>query len=249
MKGQSPETPSNKLSSTENHGFHPQDDEIDLLQLLLELWKGRKIILLSVVIFILIGLSYVVTKPNSYIVSVGYKVEIYQSEALKLCQKEKAYKECLDSEALSQYSDFLPSWRVDTEKLMLSRPVSQESQNLGSYQRELDTASANVKRYLLDKTRKSLSVMDSLNPILQGTEIVAESILQARKILSLLEDEGRGVVTFGKPRVKKEPAKSSLIIILSAFLGVFLGIFTVLFRKVFKEFKLRIEADSLTEKK
>lgn len=58
---------------------HPNnDDEIDLLQLVEEIWKGRKVILISTVLFFIVGFFHYMTGP-----------EEYQSEAILLQEAQQ----------------------------------------------------------------------------------------------------------------------------------------------------------------
>jgi uncharacterized protein involved in exopolysaccharide biosynthesis len=69
----------NKLKPTNQH-YHVEEDEIDLIALVKTLWEGRKTVIKSVLIFMVIGLFVAILSPKEYTASTTFVPQISDSK-------------------------------------------------------------------------------------------------------------------------------------------------------------------------
>lgn len=217
-----------------------QDDEIDLIELLLELWKGKIIILSFMVFCLAMWAMYVKLTPESYLVSASYSVNLYSDNAFKVCGDGT---QCLDENMLKQFSTFVPAWSVNEKREDVSRSISFLPDSNTQFLTEISDGNDKLTQLLLDEAKDSLKMAEELPSDLQNTDTVAETVLSSQRMVNLIENKGTKVLSFGDLGVKKQSPKVALTLVLSLLLGGMLGVFAVLLRKPFIEIKTRLSKD------
>ena len=213
-----------------------QDDEIDLVELIVDIWKGKIIILLFVVCSLAAGFAYVKTAPQVYEVSSGLTVNLHSSDAFKFCNNVA----CLDQNTLDSYAGLLQKWSIDARSSRVSRNVSSVPEDTSTYFTELESANNELTQGLLENSKENLKMASELSSDLRSTDTVADTVWNSKKIVSSIEDKNVKALSFSGFDVKKQSPKVTLIIVLSVLLGGMLGVFAVLLRKPFVELKRRL---------
>ena len=213
-----------------------QDDEIDLVELIVDIWKGKIIILLFVVCSLAAGFAYVKTAPQVYEVSSGLTVNLHSAEAFKLCNSEA----CLNQNTLNRFAGLLQKWSIDARSSRVSRNVSFVPEDTSTYFTEFESANDQLTQGLLENAKDNLKMASELSSDLRSTNTVADTVWNSKKIVSSIEDKNVKALSFSSFDIKKKSPKVTLIIVLSVLLGGMLGVFAVLLRKPFIELKSRL---------
>lgn len=213
--------------------YFPQPaDEIDLFELLEQLWRGKFTILGTMVLALAVGAGVSVLKiippATSYTVSTTFTHVIYPIVAQQDCGGNKA---CLDGFANQSLSLLIDgNWGFSDNKLSLvtDSPLSEEQ-----YDAQLTavTNAATDEIFIRARSERIL-INESLNPALLGTERVATSLLNATRVMANIES-GTPAISF-EPVVISPPtqpkSKTPSIIAMSLVLGCIFGSVIVLLR-------------------
>ena len=220
-----------------------QDDEIDLIELLVALWKGKVIILSFMAFSLAIWALYVKLTPESYLVSSSYSVNLYTDNAFRICGSDGA--QCLDQNIIKQFSTLTPTWSVDEKRENVSKSISlfPDSNSSAQFMTEIGAGNEKLTRLLLDEAKDNLKMVEELPSDLRNTDTVAETVLNSQKIVNLIENKNVKALSFGDLAVKKQSPKVALTLVLSLLLGGMLGVFAVLLKKPFIEIKSRFSKD------
>jgi hypothetical protein len=112
------------------------DDEIDLVELAVTLWKGRLLIFISIIFFCAIGVFYnEKIAQERYSVVTGYEINLHPQSFFKFCGTNK---DCLDSLVLDQYSALLTVVSVNLKNSTISFDTNSEPDSLDVYVSKLN---------------------------------------------------------------------------------------------------------------
>ncbi len=216
------------------------DDEIDLVELILELWKGKMLILAFVIACFCLGFAYTKMVSVTYSVTSHYIVDLYPDEAFKLCDKGALRdKDCLEEKTLAMFSSFLPQWSVDSKAKEVGLSVKHSHRAVADYSLDLGVANNHLTQSILEEAKESLAIINGLDVDLRSTETVAKELLSAKRMIYLIEVKKKQVLTLATPVVQKKSPKVALILVISVLLGGMLGVFAVLMKKFVAELKSR----------
>ncbi|MGB5996955.1 MAG: Wzz/FepE/Etk N-terminal domain-containing protein [Marinomonas sp.] len=214
------------------------DDEIDLVELILELWKGKMLILAFVVVCFCLGFVYVKgVAKTEYTVSTGYTVNLFSGEIFSLCRQDQR---CLDTRVAHQFGNELTGgWSMDDRSSTITRHIGAAPKNTNIYASEFEQANEKLTQSFLKGAKEELAIVASLSSDLRNTETVAESVLHAKRMIYQIENGKMKALTLTTPAVQKKSPKVALILVISVLLGGMLGVFAVLMKKFVAELKSR----------
>lgn len=216
-----------------------QDDEIDLIELLVALWKGKVIILMFILCSLAAGFMYLKTVAQVYTVSSKLTVNIHSADAFKFCDNDA----CLDQDTLSSYAALLQKWSMNMKNSEVSRDLSFYPDDISTYLAELENENDELTQGLLENAKDDLKMALGLPSDLRSTDTVAETVWYSQKTVNLVEEKKVKALSFGDLAVKKQSPKVALTLVLSLLLGGMLGVFAVLLKKPFIEIKSRFSKD------
>ena len=214
------------------------DDEIDLVELILELWKGKVLILACVLVCFCLAFVYVKgIAKTQYTVSASYTVNLFSGEVFSLCRQDQR---CLDTRVAHQLGNELTgSWSIDDRSSSITRHIGAAPKNTNAYASEFEQANDKLTQSFLKAAKEELAIVTSLSSDLRNTETVAESVLHAKRMIYQIENGGVKALTLTTPTVQKKSPKVALILVISVLLGGMLGVFAVLMKKFVAELKSR----------
>ena len=100
-----------------------RDDEIDLLELMKKIWDGKWKVVGATLIFVLIGLTFVLIKPSSFEVSTviqkGKRSEFVDFESMNGVLKSNNLENIYQTDAMSIFQMFVSEYRDYEEILMV----------------------------------------------------------------------------------------------------------------------------------
>jgi hypothetical protein len=212
--------------------FPPPQDEIDLFELVEQLWRGKFTILSTMVLALAFGAGVCLLKGSppatGHTVSTTFMHAIYPIVAQQDCEGNKA---CLDGFANQSLSLLIDgNWLLSGNKLSLvtDSPLSEEQ-----YDAQLTALTNAATDEIFIRARSELILInESLNPALLGTERVATYSLNAARVMAYIES-GTPAISF-EPVVISPPtqpkSKTPIIIAISQVLGCIFGSVIVLLR-------------------
>lgn len=228
--------------------YFPQPaDEIDLFELLEQLWRGKITILGTMALALAVGTGASVlsikpptTPSTEHTVSTTFTHVIYPVLAQQNCGGNIA---CLDAHANRDLSRFIGAdWHLSDNELRLvtDSPLSakQYDEHLNSI---VDAATGNsltdarLELAVISDTRAEIIKLNELNPEFRGTALLAGNWQNAMRVTAAIES-GTPVITFKpvtiSPPEPPEPQKSKtpIIMAMSLILGCMLGSVIVLFK-------------------
>ena len=213
--------------------YFPQpSDEIDLFELVEQLWRGKLTILSTMVLALAFGAGVSVLKiippVTDYTVSTSFKYAVYPVMAQQNCGGDTACLDVFANQWLSLLID--ENWRLSGNKLSLvtDSPLSEEQ-----YDVQLTAITNTATDTVFSEARSELILInESLSPALLGTERVATSLLNATRVMSTIES-GTTAISF-EPVIISPPtqpkSKTPIIIAVSLVLGCIFGSVIVLLR-------------------
>ena len=219
--------------------FAQPSDEIDLFELAEQLWRGKFIIVMTVVLALSVGgavsLLRTPTPPppsTGYTVAAEFTHTVYPVLAQQNCAGNM---ECLNSFSNQALAQFIESdWAFAGSSLNL---ITESPLEEAQYEAQLTAVGKALTEQTLADARAELSLInESLNPALLGTERIATSVLNATRVITALES-GDSAITF-KSIVISPPttpaSKTRIILAMSLILGAIGGAFIVLIRNGFQ---------------
>jgi hypothetical protein len=212
------------------------DDEIDLVELAVTLWKGRLLIFISIIFFCAIGVFYnEKIAQERYSVVAGYEINLHPQSFFKFCGTNK---DCLDSLVLDQYSALLTGVSVNLKNSTISFDMNSEPDYLDVYVSKLNKVNDTLTQSLLQKANENLAIAEALPSDFKGTDVVADSVLQAKRMIYDIEKNDIKALTFKSTSIESK-SKKVLVLIMSFLLGGMFGVFAVISKKLFRDFKTR----------
>ena len=203
-----------------------ESDEIDLFELAETLWRGKFIIILCTVFALGFGLGFLNFQTKKYTVSIPYTVGIYSVTDQQICGGNRA---CLSTTTLSYASNaFGSDWSLNTKSNRFEMSTT-APQSIAEYMETARAASEAVTLQTKIDTENELNAISSIDtPDMLGTERIATNILNAKRIITALEN-GAHAITFTNVSIT-QVQKTNLVLALSIVLGAFLGASAVLLR-------------------
>jgi len=224
--------------------FAQPSDEIDLFELAEQLWRGKFIIVMTVVLALSVGGAVSLLRTpqpgTDYTVAAEFTHTVYPVLAQQNCgglaqQNCGGNMGCLDSFANQALAQFIESdWALAGSSLNL---ITESPLEEAQYEAQLTAVGKALTEQTLADARAELSLInESLNPALLGTERIATSVLNATRVITALES-GDSAITF-KSVVISPPttpaSKTRIILAMSLILGAVGGAVIVLIRNGFQ---------------
>ena len=216
--------------------FAQPSDEIDLFELAEQLWRGKFIIVMTVVLALSVGGAVSLLRTpqpgTDYTVAAEFTHTVYPVLAQQNCAGNM---ECLNSFSNQALAQFIESdWALAGSSLNL---ITESPLEEAQYEAQLTAVGKALTEQTLADARAELSLInESLNPALLGTERIATSVLNATRVITALES-GDSAITF-KSIVISPPttpaSKTRIILAMSLILGAIGGAFIVLIRNGFQ---------------
>ena len=216
--------------------FAQPSDEIDLFELAEQLWRGKFIIVMTVVLALSVGGAVSLLRTpqpgTDYTVAAEFTHTVYPVLAQQNCEGNM---ECLNSFANQALAQFIESdWAFAGSSLNL---ITESPLEEAQYEAQLTAVGKALTEQTLADARAELSLInESLNPALLGTERIATSVLNATRVITALES-GDSAITF-KSIVISPPttpaSKTRIILAMSLILGAVGGAVIVLIRNGFQ---------------
>jgi len=216
--------------------FAQPSDEIDLFELAEQLWRGKFIIVMTVVLALSVGGAVSLLRTpqpgTDYTVAAEFTHTVYPVLAQQNCAGNM---ECLNSFSNQALAQFIESdWAFAGSSLNL---ITESPLEEAQYEAQLTAVGKALTEQTLADARAELSLInESLNPALLGTERIATSVLNATRVITALES-GDSAITF-KSIVISPPttpaSKTRIILAMSLILGAIGGAFIVLIRNGFQ---------------
>jgi capsular polysaccharide biosynthesis protein len=213
--------------------YFPQpSDEIDLFELLEQLWRGKLTILGTMVLALTLGggasVLNIIPPATGYTVSTTFTHILYPIVAQQDCEGSR---KCLDGFANQSLSLLIDdNWLLSGNKLSLvtESPLSEEQ-----YDAQLTAVTnAATDKVFIEARSELILINESLNPALLSTERVATSLLNATRVMATIESDSPAIsfepVLISPPTQPK--SKTPNIMAMSLILGSILGSIIVLLR-------------------
>ncbi len=221
----------------------PYDDEIDLLEFFSTLWKRKALIVGFVSVALLMGLGYLQMATPRYTVSVPYKINVHSVVSQQVCERyNRKAAECMALGTLDIVLNHLGSeWSREKKRDVLTLSTL-SPMSLEEYQQGLEDVENEISERVLNEAKAELAIIqDELDDALLGTERVATNLLNAKRVVTAIEN-GVSVVSFGSPHVAKSSPKTALILIFSVIIGGVFAIFYILIGNAIRQRKEKMTA-------
>ena len=211
-----------------------KDDEIDLFELVEDLWAGKWLISAFVALATLIGFGYSQVVQPKYDVSAPLRINLYSILSQQICEKNQNPRKshCLTEGTLSYFLEGLDSgsgWSLNAKRGALTHTTSTPA-SVDAYEDALSNALISTNETLRGEAISELDSIESLsNDNLLAAERVATNMLNAKRVV-LSIDSGQNAISFGSISIVKSSPKPRLILAWSAVLGVLVGMSSVLIR-------------------
>jgi len=216
--------------------FAQPSDEIDLFELAEQLWRGKFIIVMTVVLALSVGGAVSLLRTpqpgTDYTVAAEFTHTVYPVLAQQNCEGNMGCLNSFSNQALAQFIE--SDWALAGSSLNL---ITESPLEEAQYEAQLTAVGKALTEQTLADARAELSLInESLNPALLGTERIATSVLNATRVITALES-GDSAITF-KSIVISPPttpaSKTRIILAMSLILGAIGGAFIVLIRNGFQ---------------
>ena len=220
------------------------DEEIDLFEVLETLWAGKHVVLGASLIALLasFGLSYTSTVAPTFEVTAPYSVQVAPMDAQnpELCQTEQCRRDMVASRAVMLSNG---EWRSVNQGAAMAL-TTEAPKPVAEYQERLEELNQTLRDAFLKEAKAEADfIQTEISVNLQQTEVVASSLLVAKRVLVGLEREGVPLA-FGpisiNPVNHRKPLSS---FVMAAFLGALAGSAFVLLRKAFRDRQIRNGAE------
>ena len=202
------------------------DDEIDLLELFMALWRGKWLISTFVTICFVIALGYTQLSPREYSIKAPYSVHY---------EFDKGMVERILFSSLG--SEWVKESNADLGGYITFKTATKNPLDIEVYQQIFDTIGTSVNEIILAQYKLNFDIIQEFDEPLLNTDSSAEKLLEARRIIFQIENAGTLAVSFKNPNLYLVQPKTKLILALSIVLGGFLGAATVLARNAIKSRK------------
>ena len=210
------------------------NDEIDLFELVEDLWAGKWLIGAFVALVTLIGFGYSQVAQPKYNVSAPLRVNVYSVLSQQICETNQNQGEshCLTEGTLSYFLEGLEigsGWSLNAKRDAITQTTS-TLLSVNAYEDALSNALMSTNEALKGEAIFELDSIESIsNDNVLATERVATNMLNAKRVV-LSIDSGQNAISFGSISIVKSSPKPRSILALSAILGGLIGVSSVLIR-------------------
>ena len=209
------------------------DDEIDLFEVLETLWAGKFLILATTLLPLFTAYGLLLSSTASFEVKVPYRVQVATIDAYNpsLCDNKQCQNRMVAIRADSLSNG---EWRsTDKESALILTTESPKS--IAEYQDELAELNLILRADMLKEAEAEANFIESeISNDLQQTEVVAGSLLRAKRVMFLLEREATPL-KFGAISISMVNQPKLAILFMSALLGAISGCTFLLFRKTYRD--------------
>ena len=218
------------------------DDEIDLIELVITLWKGRKIIILSTLIGTMLGLGLAFLSPSQYAVRSQFISEmtfISQDEIEKFIRQTPEFVQIqtrINFEKTAK-DDKGGSWSNDGGNLKYSHADEKIAQRqiIALYEKALPKAK-NAATLLYERQLAVLKSIETDKELLSDPN--ASTKVKTKLALDeLLAAERLGQLFLSEP--KKEGTSKRLILLVGIILGGVIGTIIILLQSAIANYQAR----------
>ena len=193
------------------------DDEIDLLELLMVLWRGKWLICTFVIAFSVIGFGYNQLSPREYKAKVPFSIH-YDFD-----------KEMVETVLFSSLgSEWVKENNQEIGEYITFKTANKNPLDIEVYEQLFDTIGKSVNEKILAQHKLDLNIIQEFDKSLLNTNSAAANLLEARRVIFQIENAGTSAVSFKTPKLHLVRPKATLNLTLSIVLGGFLGVATVL---------------------
>lgn len=220
----------------ENNQAH-YDDEIDIFEVLETLWAGKFVVLASTLLPLLASFGWVQFSTPTFEVKATYSIHtgpmaIYHNG---VCQREDCRKNIVASRIVS-LSD--GDWRsVDGGSALAL--TTEAPKTVAAYQESLAELNQTLSVAFLKEAKTEVDIIQNeISGPLQQTEVIASSLLAAKRALFSLEQKGAPLV-FGPIFINSVERISLSTLVALALIGAVAGSGFVLLRKAFRDRQIR----------
>ena len=106
------------------------------------------------------------------------------------------------------------------------------------YVSKLNRANDTLTLSFLKKANENLAIAEALSSDFKGTDAVADSVLQAKRMIYDIEKNDIKALSFKSTSIESK-SKKVLVLVVSFLLGGMFGLFAVISQKLFRDFKTR----------
>jgi hypothetical protein len=224
------------------------DDEIDLLEVFVTLWRGKWLISGSVTLALVVGFIYTqlaIVNTTNYKLKVPYTFNMYSIGNERLCGNNIS---CLNEAELRRLKFIIgEKWNFESSNQMASF-VSSSPLEVPYYENFLKEVENEYNEICIAEAKIELEIIEATESPRAGFEFFTKPIntnlINANRVIAAAK-EGRSIVAFGKPIVDVTSIYSPRpfsIYVLSFVAGLIFGIVFVLIRGAFLRRNARISA-------
>lgn len=208
------------------------NDEIDLIELLKFLWKGRFIIGGAVIIGAFIAYLYIESIKTKYEVSLYYSYNFHSMEAYHFCGGVKVKLGCVENYT---QKNFILAMGSGWKKMKLGNglffsteePLSSDKY-IERFEKINDALTADM--YKGANSEINFIKMEMNGPLL-GTEIVASSLLNASRVVNSVNN-GNDALSFHQIVITEKLKDNKRYYFVSFLLSIIFSVSAVVLRKV-----------------
>lgn len=216
-------------------------DEVDLFEVLETLWANKLVVLATTLLPLSATFGFAQFSTPTFEVKAAYSIQVAPMAAYDrtVCQDEQCIKKIVASRITSLSNDH---WRsVDAESALAL--TTEAPKPVAEYQKSLAELNQAFRDAILKEAESEASIIQSeIKLNLQQTEVVAGSLLAAKRVLFFLEREGAPLV-FGPISINSVKRISWSFFVMVAFGGAVIGSSFVLIRKAFRDRQIRNGAE------
>lgn len=209
------------------------EEEIDLFELLETLWAGKLVILATTVLPLIAGLGLLLTSTPLFEVKVPYSVHVAPMDAYDyaICTNEGCRKTIVANRAVSLANG---EWRsVDGGSALALTTTSPRS--VAEYQSDLEALNQTLRTNMLSEAEAESDFFENeIDGDLRQIEVVARSMLRAKRVIFLLE-RADTPLAFGTISISEVKNSAKPYVLFPAIFGAILGSVFVLFRKALRD--------------
>lgn len=196
------------------------NDEINIIDFLEILWKGKLLIIFCAFIGALIGFGYLNFHQPNFRITVPYSLGINYNPYEKFIITEKKSV----NETFLQFveGDWELEKRKDGKNQYLLTKKTFSPLKLENYLDEFEKYNASFTNKIVEDANLVLQIASQFSPTSQGYEVVLEKIFEAEHTLASIESGRLGII-IGGIYIKEVSISGKIILLISSILGLSLG--------------------------
>jgi hypothetical protein len=220
-------------NANQSYPYYQQDDEIDLFELFETLWDGKWLIISFALLTVLLGFLYTQTVQDKYKVSVSYVINIHSLANQPRCGNDIR---CQENQMISTILWSIGSDWTKEKNIFTQTVFNPES--IEHYQHIFSVIQNDLNKTVLEQAKGNIDIIESdFLPALLGTESIATSLLDAKRVVTEVGKNGINVMSIDTPSVSIMSRKTPLILSVSALLGGMAAILYIIIRSAIRKRK------------